>query len=129
MNVKYRSWSCQDSQKLQNNASSHYATTIFALCIYFLQYETPLFRIHVFRTRRLIHTPSLSWLQNLNFEFGALRRKKRNYLSLTLNLLSNFIIWVDPNGRLVQYIESSTFELSLRRFFRKFRNSKYTLLG
>ena len=36
-----------------------------------------LFRIHVFRTTRLIHTPSLSWLQNLNFKFGALRREKR----------------------------------------------------
>ena len=69
VNVKYRSWSCQDSQKLQNNASSHYPTTIFALCIYFLQYETPLFRIHVFRTRRHIHTPSSSWLQNSNFKF------------------------------------------------------------
>ena len=42
LNVKYRSWSYQDSQKLQNNASSHYPTTIFALCIYFLQYEHPL---------------------------------------------------------------------------------------
>ena len=80
VNVKYWSWRCQDSQKLQNNASSHYPTTIFALCIYFLQYETPLFRIHVFRTRRLIHTPSLSWLQNLNFKFGALRREKRRGL-------------------------------------------------
>ena len=79
LSVKYRSWSCPDSQKLQNkcNASSYYPTTIFALCIYFLHYETPLFRIHVFRTRRLIHTPSLSWLQNLNFKLGALRREKR----------------------------------------------------
>ena len=81
VNVKYRSCCCQDSQKLQNNASSHYPTTIFALCIYFLQYETPHFRIHVFRTRRLIHTPSLSWLQNLNFKFGALRREKRRGLA------------------------------------------------
>ena len=81
VNVKYRSWSCQNSQKLQNNASSHYPTTIFALCIYFSQYETPLFRIHVFRTRRLTHTPSLSWLQNLNFKFGALRREKRRGLA------------------------------------------------
>ena len=81
VNVKYRSWSCQDSQKLQNNASSHYPTTVFAQCIYFLQYETPFFRIHVFRTRRLIHTPRLSWLQNLNFKFGALRREKRRGLA------------------------------------------------
>ena len=81
VNVKCRSWSCQDSQKLQNNASSHYPTTISALCIHFLQYETPLFRIHVFRTRRLIHTPSSSWLQNLNFKFGALRREKRRGLA------------------------------------------------
>ena len=81
VNVKYRSWSWQDSEKLQNNASSHYATTIFTLCIYFLQYETPLFRIHVFRTRRLIHTPSLSWLQNLNFKLGALGREKRRGLA------------------------------------------------
>ena len=36
-----------------------------------------IFGIHVFRTKRLIHTPSLSWLQNLNFKFGALRREKR----------------------------------------------------
>ena len=77
VNVKYRSWSCQDSQKLQNNASSHYPSTIFALCIYFLQYETPLFRIHVFTTKRLIHTPNLSWLQKLNFKLGALTREKR----------------------------------------------------
>ena len=33
--------------------------------------------IDVFRTRSLIHTPSLSWLQNLNFKFGALKREKR----------------------------------------------------
>ena len=80
-NVKYRSWSCQDSQKLQNNASSHYPTTIFALCVYFLQYKTPLFGIQVFRTRRLIDTQSLSWLQNLNFKSGALRREKRRGLA------------------------------------------------
>ena len=49
--------------------------------IYFLQYETPLFKIHVFRTRRLIHTQSLSWLQNLNFKFGDLRREKRRGLA------------------------------------------------
>ena len=55
--VKYRSCSCRDSQKLQNNASSHYPTTIFALCIYFLQYQAPLHRIHVFRTRRLRPRP------------------------------------------------------------------------
>ena len=66
---------------LQNNASSHYPITIFALCIYFLQYETPLFRIHVLRTRRLVHTPSLSWLQNFNFKLGALRREKRRGLA------------------------------------------------
>ena len=60
---------------LQNNASSHYPTTIFALCIYFLQYETQHFRINVFRTRKLIHTPSL------NFKFGALRREKRRGLA------------------------------------------------
>ena len=68
LNVKYRSWSCQDSQKLQNNASSHYQTTIFALCIYFLQYETPLFRIHVFRTRRLrprTHVAGYFWKRRL----------------------------------------------------------------
>ena len=58
--------------------SSHYQTAIFALCIYFLQYETPLFRIHVFRARRLIHT---SWLQNLNFKLGALRHEKRRVLA------------------------------------------------
>ena len=52
-------------------------TTIFVLCIYFLQYKTSLFRIHVLRTRRLIHTPSLSWLKNLNFKFGAMRHEKR----------------------------------------------------
>ena len=46
--------------------SFHYVLT-------FLQYKTPPFRIHVFRTRRLIHT---SWLQNLNFKFGALRHEK-----------------------------------------------------
>ena len=80
VNVKYRRWSCQDSQKLQNNASSHYPTTIFTLCIYFLQYETPLFRIHVFKTRRLKHT---LWLQNLNFKLGALRHEKRRGLALT----------------------------------------------
>ena len=40
-----------------------------------------LFRIHVFRTRRLIHTPSLSWFQNLNFKFGALRSEKRRGLA------------------------------------------------
>ena len=75
-------WSCQNSQKLQNVVkSSHYPTTTFALCIYFLQDETPLFRIHEFRTRRLIHTPSLSWLQSLNFEFVALRREKRRGLA------------------------------------------------
>ena len=67
----------QNSQKLQNNASSHYPTTIFALCFFFLQHETPLFRTHVFRTRRLIQTPSLSWLQNLIFKLGALSREKR----------------------------------------------------
>ena len=39
------------------------------LCIYSLQYETPLFSIHVFRMRRLVHTSSSSWLQNLNFKF------------------------------------------------------------
>ena len=33
--VKYRSWGSQDSQKLQNNVSSHYPAPIFALCIYF----------------------------------------------------------------------------------------------
>ena len=44
------------------------------LCIYSLQYETPLFSIHVFRTRRLVHASSSSWLQNLNFKFGALKR-------------------------------------------------------
>ena len=81
MTLEYRSWGCQDSQKLQNNASSHYPATIFALCIYFLQYETPLFRIRVFRTTRLIHTPSLSWLQNLNFKFGALRHERRRILA------------------------------------------------
>ena len=75
LNVKYRSWSCQDNQKLQNNASSRYPATIFAH--YFLQFETPLFRIHVFRTIRLIHMPTLSWLQNLTFKLGALRREKR----------------------------------------------------
>ena len=72
VNVKYQSWSRQDSQKLQKNARSP--------CISFLQHETPLFRIHVFRTRRLIYTPSLSWLQNLNFKFGALRRGKKRGL-------------------------------------------------
>ena len=81
VNIKYRGWSCQDSQKLQNNASSHYSTTVFVLCIYFLQYETPLFGIHLFRTRRLIHTPSLPWLHNLNFKLGALRHKKRSGLA------------------------------------------------
>ena len=81
LNVKYRSWSCQGSQKLQNNASSHYPTTIFALCIYFLQYETPLFRVHVFGMRRLIHTSSLSWSQNLNFRLGDLRCGKRRGLA------------------------------------------------
>ena len=68
--LKYRSWSCQDSQKLQNNTSSHYPATIFALCIYFLQYETPLFRIYAFGTGRLVHTLCL---QNLNFKLGASR--------------------------------------------------------
>ena len=28
-----------------------------------------------------IHTPSLSWLQNLNFKFGALRHEKRRSLA------------------------------------------------
>ena len=84
LNVKYRSWSCQNSQKLQNNASSHYPTTIFALCIYFLQYENPTFRIHVFRTRRLIHTPSLSWLQNLNFKFEAWKEERLSLLYQSL---------------------------------------------
>ena len=28
-----------------------------------------------------MHTPSLSWLQNLNFKFGALRREKRRGLA------------------------------------------------
>ena len=51
VNVEYRSWSCQDSQKLQNNASSHYPTTTFALWIYFSQNETSLSRIHLFRTK------------------------------------------------------------------------------
>ena len=95
LNVKYRSWSCQDGQKLQSNASSHYPTTIFAQCIYFLQNETPLFKIHVFRARRLIHTPSLSWLQSLNFKFGSLRREKRKalgllYQNLVFNSVTNF---------------------------------------
>ena len=81
VNVKYRSWNCQDSQKLQNNASSHYPTNIFALRIYFSQNVTPLFRIHVFRTRKPIRTPSLPWLQNLNFKFGTLRREKKRGLA------------------------------------------------
>ena len=59
-----------------------HATIIFALCIYFLQYETSLFRIHVHRTRRLIHTPSLSWLQNLSFKLGALRHGNRRGLAI-----------------------------------------------
>ena len=79
LNVKYRSWSCQDSPNLQNNASSRYPASIFAH--YFLQFETPLFRIHIFRTIRLIHRPNLSWLQNLNFKLGALRREKRRGLA------------------------------------------------
>ena len=78
LTVKYQSWSCQNSQKLQNNASSHYQATIFALCIYFLQYETSLFRIYAFRTRRIIHT---LWLQNLNFKLEALRQEKRRGLA------------------------------------------------
>ena len=78
LNVEYPSWSSQNSQKLQNNASSHYPTTIFALCIYFLQYETPLFRIHVFRTRRPIYT---SWLQHFNFKLGAVRHEKKRGLA------------------------------------------------
>ena len=45
------SWSCQDSQKLQNNASSHYPTTIFALCIYFLQYRISRSISRVFETQ------------------------------------------------------------------------------
>ena len=71
----------RSSQRLQNNASSHYPTTIFTQWIFFLQYETPLFRAHVFRTRRLIHMQSLSWLQNLNFKLGALRHEKRRGLA------------------------------------------------
>ena len=78
LNVKYRSSSCQDSQKLQNDASNHYPATIFALCIYFLQYETPFFRIYAFRTRRLIH---ISWFQNLNLKLGALRQEKKRGLA------------------------------------------------
>ena len=101
VNVKYRSWSCQDCQKLWNNASSHYPTTIFALCIYFLHYETPLFRIHVFRTRRLIHTPSLSWLQNLNFKFGASRREKRRGLAFYTR--TSCLRWWRNSGQLIAF--------------------------
>ena len=82
VNIKYRSWSCRDSQKVTKQCyqsfPNHYP---FALCNYFCQYETPLFRIHVFRMRRLSHTPNLSWLQNLNFKFGALRHGKRRGLA------------------------------------------------
>ena len=80
--VKYRSWSCRDSQKLQNNASSHYPTTIRLHYVFSSDNMKPhSFRIHVYRTRRLIHTPSLSWLQNLNFKFGALKHDKRRGLA------------------------------------------------
>ena len=50
--------------------------------IYFLQYETTLFNIHVFRTKRLIHMPSLTWLQNLNFKFGAFEASREEGLDL-----------------------------------------------
>ena len=59
LNVKYRSWSCQDGQKLRNNASSHYPTTILALCIYFLQYETPLFKAHANGRNKCQQLPTL----------------------------------------------------------------------
>ena len=39
------------------------------------------FRIHVFRTTRPIHAPSLTWLQNLNLKFGALRHGKTRGLA------------------------------------------------
>ena len=61
---------------------------MFALGIYFLQYETPPFRIHVFRTRRLIHTPSLSWFQNLNCKIRSFEARKEEGLSL---LYRNFL--------------------------------------
>ena len=43
---------------------------------FLLTIKTPLFRTHVLRTRRLVHTPSLSWLQNLNFKLGAVRQEE-----------------------------------------------------
>ena len=67
--------------------SLHYAF------IYFLKYETPLFRIHVFRTRNLIHT---SWLQKLNFKLGALRHEKRRGLAFYTgtSCLKNYYVFM-----------------------------------
>ena len=39
------------------------------------------FRIHVFRTTKLIHAASLTWLQILNLKFGALRHEKTRGLA------------------------------------------------
>ena len=68
VNVKYHIWSCQDSQNLQNNASSHLPNHYLCTMYLFLQYETPLFRIYLFRMRRLIHTPSMSCFKIKSFE-------------------------------------------------------------
>ena len=37
--VKYRSWSCQDNQKLENNASIHYPTTTDLWYYVFISYN------------------------------------------------------------------------------------------
>ena len=90
------------SQKLQNNAGSHYPTTIFALCIYFLQYKTPLFRTHVFRTRRLVVT-------NLNFKVGALRHEMRRVLAFyTGTSCLIFFTSVQYNHNAISYYQFST---------------------
>ena len=94
LNTKYRSRSCQDGLKLRNTVSSHNTTTCTILVVsthFFLQNNTTLLKIWVFRTRRFIHMQSWSCLQNINFKFGALRCEKwkgfsyRNFLFNSLS--------------------------------------------
>ena len=90
--------------------------------------KPPHFRIHVFRTRRLIHTPSLSWLQNLNFKFGALRRQKRRGLAFytrtsCLRKHQNNVNGPEPEKKRKTVLKSMAFSMRLIVILYKSKNT------
>ena len=131
LNVKYQSWSCQDRQKLQNYSSSHYPTTIPALCNYLLQYETPLFRIHVFRTRICSYTSHCSII--LNFKLGVLRHKKRRGLAFytgTSCLSCNWkTVTIISHNHSLPLFHISIYFIYFNSRFSLYKSLKHTWLG